>query len=396
LLAGPTACSGLLGIQDRFQDSETDGGGGGSEGGGGPEAASQDSSGGQDSGTADASGPDGPIPSTDAPAESAACAAPCKLAENLDQPLYMASDATNVYWTEFGDSVGAIDGFVKSCPLAGCGSAPMVYAMAQQNPRGIASDGTNVYWGVDAQATGTGGIWSCPIAGCPPGQGPRRVVSADNPGGIAVDTLAAGYVYWVARSDGLVRRALKMGGTGAVVVWDGTGGVVNNLFTCAVDDTSVYFIDDWTDVLSVPLAGGHATTINNGSAQSPVALGNWGLALDATSVYFGTTGGIVRAAKTSTTGGSQISSSQQQPWGVAIDSATGELYYTDFGSGSEVDGVVGKLAPDGGGGVPLASALVEPFAITVSGPYVFWSSAGMGDKNGNTIPRSGAIYRMAK
>jgi hypothetical protein len=327
--------------------------------------------------------------------DAGSCPTPCKLAGSLDVPLYIASDSTNVYWTEFGDSPGAVDGFVKGCPLAGCGSGPIVYAMAQQNPSGIASDGNNVYWAVYASATSTGGIWSCPVAGCPPAQGPTRVVSADGPGGIAVDTLPAGYVYWVGRDDGLVHRVPKAGGTGAVV-WDGTTGMVNNLLACAVDDTSVYFIDDWTDVLSVPLAGGAATAINNVYAQNQVPLGDWNLALDETSVYFGTSGGIVRAAKTSTTGGSQISSSQQQPWGVALDPATGEVYYADFGGGSQVDGVVGKVAPGGGTGVPLASALVEPVAVTVSGPYVFWVSRGMGDKSGNTIPRTGAVYRAPK
>lgn len=377
-LACGAACTGVLGIGDRSLDPEL------AEGGIVADAAVSDRSVPQ----GDSSSPSGDSGGgADAANDVAPCASPCPIAMNLHTPYGIASDGKNVYWTEYGDGDGASNGYVKGCPIAGCNGAPTIYAQAQVNPYGIATDGASLYWSTAGLQGSGGGIWSCPVTGC---TSPTQLASPDTPEGVAIDDT---YVYWVGYYDDMVQRVPKKGGADTIL-WDaGTGGV-NDLIGCAVDDASVYVTDNWTDLLRVPLGGGAAVTINN-VTQSPT-LGNWNVTVDPTYVYYGSMGGVVRTPKTATTPGPAIGSSLQAPWGVAIDPATGALYYADNGSGLGTDGTVGKIAKGGNAAVPLQSSLVTPFAVAVGGPFVFWTSAGQLDSQGNLVPGTGAIYRAPK
>ncbi len=318
------------------------------------------------------------------------CPDPCVLATKLNHPFQMTSDASRVYWTEFGDDIGTANGFVKSCPLTGCGTGATVHAQAQMNPRGIVVDAQNVYWGSATYGAINGAIWSCALTGC---TSPTKLAGAGIPYGVWVD---ATYVYWVDNDDGSVHRILKPN-NGDKVLYDGgdyaTGLPIDEPQQCVSDGTFVYLDDYFGDVYRVPVAGGDPFLMASGAQP-----GGWPLAIDATYVYFGDSGNLFRMLKTSAfTKGTVFATGISDPVGIVIDPATSIVYWADWGSGNADDGTVGKVGTNGMKQTILASSLQTPEAVTVSGSYVFWLSNGTLDKvNGGALAKSGSLMRMAK
>jgi hypothetical protein len=312
------------------------------------------------------------------------------MATGLNHPFLMTSDATRVYWTEFGDSQGTANGSVSSCPIDGCGAGPLVYAKGQLNPRGIAVDAQNVYWATATYGGITGAIMSCPVAGCT--GGPTRLADAAIPFGIALD---ANYVYWVDSDDYTVRRVAKTGGGGGgSLLWDAGSGGTYTPRLCAVDSSFVFFTDSSGGVYRVPLTGGDPIPIVG--ANNPY--GSWPLAIDTNNVYFGWVGGIFMSAKTATglEAGTPVAMNIQDPDGLVLDTASGNLYWSDWGSGNAYDGTIGKVPAAGGNSSTLQAALVSPEAVAVSGNYVFWISNGTFDDAGDTSASTGTLMRSAK
>ncbi len=67
----------------------------------------------------------------------------------LENPLGLATDGTNVYFTELGDGVAANAtdvGRVGKCSVNGCTGNGTTIADHLENPRGVAIDDANVYW----------------------------------------------------------------------------------------------------------------------------------------------------------------------------------------------------------------------------------------------------------
>jgi hypothetical protein len=327
----------------------------------------------------------------DAPTGDGACGNPCVLATGLNHPFQMTSDANRVYWTEFGDDTGTANGSVKSCPIDGCGSGPMVYAQGQLNPRGITVDGQSIYWGTGSYGGINGGILSCPLTGC--AGGPKRLANASTPFGIAVD---ASYVYWVDGDTYTVSRVSKAGGNPASLLYDGGNGssAINAPRVCVVDSTFVYLTDTLGGAYRVPLTGGDPITV---IFPGTYFGGYYPLALDTSNVYLGTQGGILRASKTGMTdAGVPVAMNIQDPDGLVLDPSSGNLYWSDWGSGLAYDGTVGKVPVAGGNQSTLHSALVSPEDVAVSGNYVFWISNGTYDDAGNTIVNTGTLMRSTK
>jgi hypothetical protein len=352
--AGVVACAGILGIEDRGLDPQADASTG--EGGNG-----------------------------------GSCPDPCTMATGLNHPFLMTSDANNVYWTEFGDALGAGNGQVRACPVTGCGSAgPMAYAVGLTNPRGIAVDAQNVYWGTSSSSAVTGAIWTCPIAGCT--GSPQQLVPAGVPFGVAVDGT---YVYWVDNDSGAVHRVAKAGGGSDIVLYDAGSALTAEPEQCVVDSTSVFFTDYSGDLYRLPVGGGEPTTMvswGNG--------GGWPVAIDSTYAYYGSPGQVARVAKNSTAidGGTPVATGIPDPNGLAIDPATGDVYWSNFGAVGGKDGTVGKAASDGTSSSVLRASLATPEAVTVSGNNVYWLSNGTDDGTGSggTLPSTGALVRNAK
>lgn len=72
-------------------------------------------------------------------------------------PFGVATDGTNIYFTDVGDTSNTSSGAVYMCPVAGCNGAEVVLSngpAAGNNPRPIVNDTNAIYWG-----TRSGTIW---------------------------------------------------------------------------------------------------------------------------------------------------------------------------------------------------------------------------------------------
>ena len=393
VLAAAAACGDLLGINDRSLDTQGDGG-----------VVGADSSVGVDSSVAEGGPAEGgaSAAAADAPSESsttgdsgvvdaALCPTPCPVVTGLDLPLDVTSDSNNVYWTEFGDTFGAVNGSVKSCPLSGCSGAPKVYATGQPNPGQLASDGANLYWSADAPGTGGGGIYYCPVTGCL--AGPKLLVGAELPWGIALD---ATYVYFVSQNDMSLHRVPKAGGADDTL-WDGGDSGIYYPVSCAADDASVYVLDQNSSLFRVPLGGGDGVTLYDNGAYSGVS-DQGHLLLDPKRAIFGDgyLGVLVAASKTTADASVALVPALQNPVGVAQDPATSDIYWTDLGSGLAHDGSIGRARSDGTNTTIVANGLVDPTALTVGGGYVYWVEPGPTGDAGLYETNAGTLYRAPK
>ncbi|HSQ65487.1 MAG TPA: hypothetical protein VLM85_19845 [Polyangiaceae bacterium] len=122
--------------------------------------------------------------------------------QTLDAEL-LAVDANNVYFssTPYGGTQT-----VQS--VARAGGPPKLISNKPQNPLGIATDGTDVYFTDvgDTQTPSTGAVYRCPVAGC---NGAEETLSTgaaagDNPRPVLVDANA---IYWGTRGGKIWRLA---------------------------------------------------------------------------------------------------------------------------------------------------------------------------------------------
>lgn len=110
---------------------------------------------------------------------------------SADHPTSIATDGTNVFWTDWGK------GTVMKAPLDGGAATALV--TGETKPLGIAVDGTHAYWtncyAMNGPAPCAGTIRKVPKAGGAPVQLASGQV---NPFGIVVD---GAHVFWTARGD---------------------------------------------------------------------------------------------------------------------------------------------------------------------------------------------------
>jgi len=193
--------------------------------------------------------------------------APALFASGLDNPHDVKSDGENVYFTT-SDSV-------LSCPVSGCGAKPTVIAGGQADPEVVVIDGSRVYWAAHVG----GAVLSCPLSGC---KGAPTVIAANESGAlaIAVDT---NNVYW---TDGVTPggtvRSCPLSGCGPTgpTTLAGDLDIPQDIVT---NGQRVYWTN-WSgySVMSCPVTG------CNGSPDIMLTASAFfdGIALDASNVYF--------------------------------------------------------------------------------------------------------------
>jgi len=185
--------------------------------------------------------------------------------------LGLAVQGANAYW-------GASDGtsyaiLTARTASAGAGAPPTEVSsqLGGAQPVAIAVDASNVYW------TTKSGLFSAPLGGPPDGgSAPQSLggVGGNGVSALAIDTSTA---YWgsFASGSGTVQKvALAGGGTTQLASGQfGPNGI-------ATDGANVYWTTQAGLVLKLPVAGGTPTTL------ASVSNGGTGIVVDATTVYW--------------------------------------------------------------------------------------------------------------
>jgi len=283
-------------------------------------------------------------------------ASPSAIASGLSQFYQItsasgiATDGTNVYWSDAGDALtleqtGDLSPRLLKCAVGGCENAPL--ALGAFHACAIAVNSTNIYWTNGCAGSPEAPVLTCPIAGCDPT--PTTLWSAD--GGSAVGlAIDANSVYWSTTFEVMKCPLGGCKGSPAVLASFSTG--LTNLGLIALDADNIYFIGtNFNDALPRILVCAKA-----GCADRPVTLATAAdpqasfvaIATDGTSVYWTESsnaagGGVVRRCGTSGCAGTPetIASGLNYPGGIAVD--TRNVYWTESGLSSD-DGKVWAVA----------------------------------------------------
>ena len=172
----------------------------------------------------------------------------------------VAFDANNIYWVS-----NTSTGCVLSVPIGNPAEAePNPLQCGENYPYAIATDGTNVYWVDQGNTASNGLVRQMPVDGS---SGPTTLSSGEaNPFAIAVDSKN---VYWVDNANPGSVKQVPIGGTGPVVTLAQNEGAPYGI---AIDANNVY----WTDfsdntVNAVPIGGGNKT-VYAANQSSPSAI----------------------------------------------------------------------------------------------------------------------------
>jgi hypothetical protein len=230
----------------------------------------------------------------------------------------IAVDSTHVYWTEvFGDRV-------RRMPVGG-GTIETI-ATAQDGATAIALDGTHAYWANLVSGT----IMRWPKAGgsATPIATGQPLGNVIQPAMIAVD---ATDVYWTNRGDGTIAKMPLAGGTVTPLATGQTGPA-----GLALSSTHVYWTNmDGNSVARVAKGGGMPEVIVSYAGAQPV-----GLAVSGGSVYWSNYGFMQNVSVAPVTGGmpTALKSGISGGWGIALDAT-----YVFFGGFDYAGGFVTRL-----------------------------------------------------
>jgi hypothetical protein len=270
---------------------------------------------------------------------------PIDIATGQDKPWGIALTDTQVYWTNQG-TTGA-SGTVRTRPKVG-GTASTI-ASSQADPRGIGASAERVVWANHGIGATVGNISRIDYAG-----GSTTAVVWTSNQSSAYDLLInPSSAYWSRdAANGSVETRKHGLATGLTVVVDqaSPGGI-------AIDtDAFVY----WTysngirrGKSSIP----YETIVTTTDTPAFVAV-------DATNVYWTSTGATYRAAKQAGATAQVLSTSGSGGRGIVVEG--GHVYWC----GADA---IWKVPVTGGTAVQLATNLQNPWDIAVDDQFVYWT-----------------------
>jgi hypothetical protein len=234
----------------------------------------------------------------------------------------------------------------------GCADAPppagVTTLVSQGQPQEVAVRCGTVYWS-DASAS--------TVSMVPATGGPGVVLASGQvyPLQLATD---ATYLYW-GTNHGVNKVPLGGGALTTVVSYDSPYGI-------AVDASNVYFTNGGDGVFAAPLGGGAPTRLASGQALARL------LAVNADHVYWtnDVPGGTIDGVPT--TGGATVvlAGSQDYGNGIAVDA---DNVYWVTGNGNSPAGTVMKVPLGGGSPVTLASGYPNSQQVAVDANNVYWT-----------------------
>jgi hypothetical protein len=200
---------------------------------------------------------------------------------------------------------------------------------------------------------------------------PNAACSSDSSSGLPMSTCASGRVESVALS----------GGAGSVFFTGASQSVPSS--GLAVNATSLFWADYADHMNKTALSGGTSQPIVSG------LLGSNDIAVDATSVYWTDDTSVSKAPL----GGGKITvlaSGQNHPAGIAVDETS--VYWVNDGTPASMacgascnDGSVVRTPLAGGAITTLASGQAHPERIAVDATSVYWTNWGSYTQNDGSV-----------
>ena len=289
------------------------------------------------------------------------------MATSLKDPGGVAVDASYIYFAEQGTS-GAPnfrhDGLISRVPVGG--GAKVALASGEYHPVGVTIDATNIYWtSKDDNAGSVGSIRSMPLGGGAVTTLSASFTSEDNPHFVAVD---ASNVYWTTAT---TVKKVPIGGGAATTLASG----INNGYGIALDATTVYFTEYGGNLVSsVPKAGGAKTLIASGLS------GPYGVGVSGTTIFWAelTAGKLM---KQSLLGGASTQLGNGAPALLTLNATN--VYWTNYQANT---GRVKRVAQAGGAETLYTASVDRPLGIAIDSTYVYFGELGGAVGNG-TIRR---------